>query len=201
LGDSPHLPLKEVRVGGADKHWELERFSAYLELLARLQIDPGLRAKLDASDIVQQTLLQAHEFRDQFRGQSEAELAGWLRTILANTLAAAVRRFASDARDLKRERSLEYGLADSAARLENWLAAEQSTPSESVMRVEELVRLAAALAQLPPDQRQVIELHHLKGLQIAEVAAIMQRTKPSVMGLLFRGQKKLRELLQEAGEP
>ena len=69
------------------------------------------------------------------------------------------------------------------------------------MRVEELFRLASALAKLPADQREVIELHHLKGWPIAVVAEAMKRTKPAVMGLLFRGQKKMRELLQEAGEP
>ena len=131
--------------------WELDHFRDYLRLLARLQIDTRLRSKLDASDIAQQALLQAHENREQFRGQSEAELAGWLRTILANTLAAAARRYATDARDLRRERSLEDGLAESAARLENWLAAEQSSPSERVMRIEELVRLASALNQLSSD--------------------------------------------------
>ncbi len=183
------------------QNWELEGFRDYLRLLARLQLDPRLQAKLDASDIVQQTLLQAHEHRDQFRGQTEAELAGWLRSILANTLAAAARRFAADARNLGRERSLQDSLAESAARIESWLAAEQSSPSERVLRVEELVRLASALAQLPADQREVIEFHHLKGWPVAEVAEVMQRTKPAVMGLLFRGQKKLRELLQEAGEP
>jgi RNA polymerase sigma-70 factor (ECF subfamily) len=180
--------------------WELERFRDYLRLLARLQLDSRLQAKLDASDIVQQTLLQAHECRDQFRGRSEAELAGWLRAILGNTLAAALRRFGADARDIGRERSLQDSLAESSARLEGWLAAEQSSPSEHIMRVEELVRLAGALAQLPVDQRAVIELHHLKGWSIAEVAKALKRSKPSVMGLLFRGQKKLRELLQQSGD-
>ena len=98
--------------------------------MARLQLDPQLQAKLDASDIVQQTLLQAHEHRDQFRGASEAELVGWLRTILANTLAAAMRRYLAEARDLGRERSLQDSLAQSSARVESWLAAEQSSPSE-----------------------------------------------------------------------
>jgi RNA polymerase sigma-70 factor (ECF subfamily) len=181
---------------GHRQDWELERFSDYLRLLARLQIDQRLQAKLDASDVVQQALLQAHENRDQFRGQTESEMAGWLRTILANALAAAVRRFAAEARDLARERSLQDSLAQSSARIEGWLAAEQSSPSERVMRVEELVRLARALAQLPEDQREVIELHHLKGWPVAEVAEAMQRTKPAVMGLLFRGQKKLRALLE-----
>ena len=180
--------------------WALERYSQYLRLLARLQLDHRLSAKLDASDVVQQTLLQAHEHKDQFRGQSEAELIGWLRTILANTLAGAVRRFTTEARDFGRERSLQDSLNQSSARLEGFLAAEQSSPSERVMRVEELVRLAEALGQLPDDQRQVVELHHLKGLPVAEVAEFLGRTKPAVMGLLFRGLKKLRAIL-ETSEP
>ena len=112
--------------------WELERFRSYLRLLARLQLDPRLQTKLDASDIVQQTLLQAHEHLHQFRGKSEEELAGWLRTILANTLGAAMRRYLSEGRDLGRERSLQESLEQSSARIECWLAAEQSSPSERV---------------------------------------------------------------------
>jgi RNA polymerase sigma-70 factor (ECF subfamily) len=180
--------------------WGFERFRDYLRLLARLQMDARLRAKLDASDIVQQTLLQAHVHRDQYRGETEAELAGWLRAILANTLATAARRFAAEARDLIRERPLHNFMAESSARIESYLAAEQSSPSERVMRVEAHVRLAGALALLPADQREVIELHHLKDWPIAKVAVKMKRTKPAVMGLLFRGQKKLRQLLSEAGE-
>jgi RNA polymerase sigma-70 factor (ECF subfamily) len=68
-----------------------------------------------------------------------------------------------------------------------------------VVRAEELLRLAAALAQLPEDQRRVVELHHLKGLLIAEVAEQMGRTRPAVVGLLCRGLKKLRELLRDSG--
>ena len=180
--------------------WEFDRFGDYLRLIARLQLDPRFRSKLDASDIVQQTLLQAHENRDQFRGASEAEVIGWLRAILTNTMAAAVRRFATEARDLGRERSLQDSMAESSARIENWLAAEQSSPSTRVVRVESLIRLAGALAKLSAEQRQVVELHHLKGWPIAEVAETIGRTKPAVMGLLYRGLKKLRELLAEMGE-
>lgn len=179
--------------------WDLGRYRDYLRLMARLQLDPRLGAKLDASDIVQQTLLQAHAKHEQFRGQSEAELLGWLRTILANTLTAAARHFLAGARDLGRERSVEDKLAESSARIENWLAAEQSSPSEHVMRSEDLVRLAQALSQLPIEQRQVVELHHLKGWQIAQIAEALQKTKPAVMGLLFRGLKKLRESLGVKG--
>src|SRR5437667_5405850 len=111
---------------------ELERCREYLRMLARLQLHPRLHGKLDASDVVQQTLLSAHVNREQFRGHTEAELLGWLRQILANHLAGAMRRFGAGMRDLNRERSLE----DAAARLDVWLVADQSTPSQHVVREE-----------------------------------------------------------------
>ena len=57
---------------------DLERFRSYLRLLARLHLESCLQGKLDPSDVVQETLLKAHEKIDQFRGGSDAELAGWL---------------------------------------------------------------------------------------------------------------------------
>jgi RNA polymerase sigma-70 factor (ECF subfamily) len=91
------------------------------------------------------------------------------------------------------------GLEESSSRIEAWLAAEQSSPSQQVIRYEQFFYLAEALSQLPEDQQRAIELHHLKNLSIGEVAEHMARTKPAVMGLLFRGLKKLRELLQDSG--
>jgi RNA polymerase sigma-70 factor (ECF subfamily) len=168
--------------------------------LARVQLGTRLRSKLDASDIVQQTILQAHTNRGQFRGTTEAEWLAWLRAILANALAAVARRFDTGARDLGREHSLEAELDLSSSRLETLLAADQTSPSEGAAHGEELLRLARALGGLPDDQRRVIELHHLKGMPVAEVAAELGRTRPAVVGLLFRGLKKLRELLREPEE-
>jgi RNA polymerase sigma-70 factor (ECF subfamily) len=180
--------------------WSLDRYRNYLRFLARLQLDPRLLAKLDASDVVQQTLLQAHAHKDQFRGQTEAEWLAWLRKILANSIAAAARQFAADGRDLGRERSLEAGLNESSARLEGWLAADQSSPSERADRSEQSRLLADALAMLPLDQQRVVELHHLQGLSLAEIAQQLNKSRPAVMGLLFRGLKQLRQLLAEPGD-
>src|SRR5512145_913189 len=93
-----------------------ERYRDYLRLLAELQLSPRLRAKLDPSDVVQITLLRAHEKRAQFRGSSPAEEAGWLRTILVNTLAEAVRSFNRQQRDVRLERSLEASVEESSRR-------------------------------------------------------------------------------------
>jgi RNA polymerase sigma-70 factor, ECF subfamily len=180
-------------------NWSLEVYRDYLRLLVSLQINPRLRAKLDASDIVQQAILHAHESRARFRGKTEAEWLAWLRAILANVLAAAARRFDTQARELGRERSLEAELERSSARLDGLLAADQSSPSERAVRREDLLRLACCLAQLPEDQRRVVELHYLKGLRVADVAEQIGRTRPAAVGLLFRALKKLRELLREQG--
>jgi RNA polymerase sigma-70 factor (ECF subfamily) len=176
----------------------LEEYRDYLRLLARLQLDPRLQAKLDPSDVVQQTLLRAHENRASFRGRTEAERTAWLRQILAHTLADVLRRFGTQGRAVGRERSLEAGLDESVSRLEAWLAVEGPSPAQEAQRNEQLLRLAAALDQLPPDQRQAVELHHLQGRPLADVAEHMGRGKRAVAGLLFRGLRSLRRLLRKA---
>ena len=178
----------------------IENYRDYLKLLVRLQMGARLREKLDASDIVQQAVLYAHERRAQFRGATEGEWLAWLRAILANVLAAALRRFDTQARDPGRERSREGELDRSSSRLESLLVADQTSPSERAVRGEELVRLAQAIARLPEDQRRVVELHYLRGLAVADVATEIGRTRPAAVGLLFRGLKQLRELLKDSGE-
>jgi RNA polymerase sigma-70 factor, ECF subfamily len=172
----------------------IERYRDYLHLLARLQLDPRFQGKLDPSDVVQQTLLKAHRNLGQYRGQTEAELAGWLRRILANTLTDAARSFRLE---LDAGRSLERSLADSSARLEAWLIARDESPDGRLRRHEQTLAVADALAQLPEDQRTAIEFHHLKEISVTEIAALMNRSEASVAGLLRRGLKRLRELLAD----
>ncbi|HEX5443374.1 MAG TPA: sigma-70 family RNA polymerase sigma factor [Pirellulales bacterium] len=177
--------------------WPLEQYRNYLHLLARLQLDPQVQAKLDASDLIQQTLLKAHEKRAQFRGNSDAELAGWLRQILTNQLADEMRRLHGPAHDIDLERSLQIAVDDSASRIDAWLAADSSSPSHALSRHEELLRLAEALARLPGDQRMAVELRHLKGFTVGQISAEMGRGETAVGGLLRRGVKRLRELMDD----
>jgi RNA polymerase sigma-70 factor (ECF subfamily) len=178
-----------------DQGRPLEHYRDYLRLLARLQIDPRLRGKLDPSDIVQETLLKAHENRHQLRGTSEAQEAAWLRQILANQLAEELRKFGRQRRDVNLERSLEEALEHSSARLEKWLAVDHSGPAELVQRNEQLLVLAQALAQLPSEQSLALEMRHLQGCSVAEISDFLGRSEASITGLLRRGLKKLRELL------
>src|SRR5262249_36796688 len=149
----------------------------------------------DPSDLVQETLLNAHRHLDQYRGQGEAAMEAWLRRILMNLLVDALRAFGGDKRDVARERSLERALRESSARLEAFCTAASSSPSQHAVRHEHLHRRAAALAELPEDQRTAVELHHFQDWSVAEVAGHLGRTEAAVAGLLRRGLKRLRELL------
>jgi RNA polymerase sigma-70 factor (ECF subfamily) len=174
---------------------EPENFRSYLRLLARLQLPKKLAPKLDASDVVQLTLVQAYRALDGFRGRTQGEMAAWLRQILARNLAHAARDHGRQKRDAGREVSIAAAVDQSSARLEAWLAAEQSSPSERAQRNDEVLHLAAALEKLPDDQREAIELHYWQGWTLAQIAEHQGRTPASVAGLVHRGLAKLRNHL------
>ncbi len=142
----------------------LERFRDYLRLLARLQLGARPSARVDPSDVVQQTLMEAFEKRDQFRGKTSAEQAAWLRRILARNVADVFRAQGRLKRDATRERSLDEELDESSARLGCWLAREQPSPSEHAQSHEQAILLADALARLPEHQREALVLHYWQGL-------------------------------------
>jgi RNA polymerase sigma-70 factor (ECF subfamily) len=176
----------------------LDRFRAYLRLLARMQMGPQFQGKLDPSDLVQQTLLQALQAFDQFRGRSDAELAAWLRQILAHKLTNAAHELGRAKRDVGRECSLEAALEQSSARLEAWLVAEQSSPSQQAQRKEQVLRMADALASLPEAQREALTLHYLQSWSLDDIGQQLGRSQAAVAGLIKRGLKQLRLLLHES---
>ena len=167
-----------------------------MRLLARKHLGAELSARVDASDVVQDSLRQAAEDLEKFRGHSQAEWVGWLREILAMQLAQVVRRyFKTQRRDIRLERRLSVELDKSSRFLDKGLVAAQSTPSRQALRREQAVLLADALKQLPVDYREVIILSHLEGLSFAEVAKRMGRTLPSVDKLWVRALARLRRVL------
>jgi RNA polymerase sigma-70 factor, ECF subfamily len=180
---------------------DLESYRDYLRLLARIELDPRLRTRVDPSDVVQQTMLQAFQAREQFRGLVQEQRGAWLRQILARNLAMAVRDHGREKRDVTRERSLQQALDRSSARLEEWLRAEQSSPSVQAERNEQSLRLVHALASLPEAQRDALGLHFLQGLPLAEVGRCLGRSQASAVGLIQRGLKRLRTLLEEQVDP
>jgi RNA polymerase sigma-70 factor (ECF subfamily) len=171
--------------------YNLQRFRPFLLMLARSQQS---LAREEASDIVQKTLMQAHTQQQQFRGTTVSEYTAWLKQILRRQLIDTYRQQRRLKRDIRQQVPLEGGVDDSFGRAQDF-AATQSTPSQHVSRDEELVLMAEALAKLPDAQREALTLHHLQGATLAEVAEQLQRTPAAVAGLLHRGLKQLRALL------
>jgi RNA polymerase sigma-70 factor (ECF subfamily) len=173
----------------------LEAFRGYLLLLARLQVGRRLRGKADPSDLVQETFLEAHRDFDRFQGTTEAELAAWLRRVLASNLTDFARRFAGCRRDVLLERQVEHELDRSSRALDGALVARGSSPSQKAARRERAVRLADALERLPADYREVLVLRHLEGLSFPEAARRLGRSLDGVKNLWARALRRLRAAL------
>jgi RNA polymerase sigma-70 factor (ECF subfamily) len=179
----------------------LEQFRAYLECLTaiqldpRLRIDPRLRSRFGWSDVINDTLLEASRELERLQAMQPPDQERWLRTLLAHNLVDRIRRELAKGRDRRLERSLEAAVEQSSRRLEGWLAADQSTPSEKLVQQEQALRLAGALAQLPERQREVLVLQTWHGWKLARIAEHLGCTVGVVAGLQARGLRKLRQLV------
>jgi RNA polymerase sigma-70 factor (ECF subfamily) len=178
-----------------------QRYRHYLRLLAQAQLGRYLQAKCDPSDLVQQTLLEAHRDFAEFQGHHESELLAWLRRILAHNLFNEARHYAAQQRDAAREVSLEQlqaGVDHSSAALGRCVAADTLSPSEAAAQREAAVRLADTLARLPEDYQTVLLLRIFEQLPAEEVARRMNRTAGAVRMLQLRALTALRAHLKVA---
>lgn len=189
--------LNRARAGDTDARNELfAKCRSYVGLVARAEVQSWLQAKVDASDLVQQTLMEAHRGWDNFRGTTEAEWLAWLRRILSNNAADYVRRYHGAA---KRRVGREVPLARRAAGTSGEFRFDPSDPGESpsqaVLRLERQIEVADAVAKLPDDYQEVIVLRNLQRLPFDEVARRMERSRPAAQMLWMRALKKLQEVL------
>jgi RNA polymerase sigma-70 factor (ECF subfamily) len=167
---------------------------SYLGLVARAQLESWLQAKVDASDLVQQSLLEAHRDFDRFQGHTEAEWLAWLRHILSNNLADMVRHYrGTQKRQARREVRLRTPDDDSRAAGVAEPAGREPTPSQQLICRDRELRLAEALERLSPDHREVVVLRNLERHSFDEVAQRMGRSRPAVQMLWTRAIKKLQQ--------
>jgi RNA polymerase sigma-70 factor, ECF subfamily len=174
---------------------------SYLGFAARSQVETWLRRKVDASDLVQETMLEACRDFERFEGRTEQEWLAWLRKILAHNAADFVRRYRGTA---KRAAGREVSFrdpADSASPGAPEPAAQQLTPSQEFLQLDAELRVTAALSELPPDYQEVILLRNFQRLAFQEVAERMDRSRPAVQMLWMRAIQKLQEAMEGNDEP
>jgi RNA polymerase sigma-70 factor (ECF subfamily) len=161
----------------------------YVAILAQARLESWLQPKVDPSDLVQQTLLEAYRGFPQFQGGTSGEWLAWLRRILDHNAADYVRHYhGADKRRVGREVPLA-GSADGGADP----PADADTPSQELLRKERELLVADALAQLSDDYRTVLLLRNLQRLPFGEVARRMGRSRPATQMLWMRAIRKLQE--------
>jgi RNA polymerase sigma-70 factor (ECF subfamily) len=186
-----------MSLASRDEVLSLERYRSYLYVVARLRLQGQHDGRIDPADMVQQTLLEAHQQRQRFQGTTPAEMTAWLRRILAHNLGDAFRALHRECRDVRRERPLHAAGGPEGA-LAAVLAAPGDSPGEQAAAHESAARLADALLRLPEAQREALVLQYWHGMTLAEIAGRLERTPVAVAGLLRRGLVRLRELLAQA---
>lgn len=164
-----------------------EQLRHYLWIMAENGLGTDLQAKLGASDVVQDTMLEAVDDFRSFRGKTEAEFRTWIKRLIEHNLIDSARRFRdTQARDMSREESvveLDCG------------AGEMHSASSLICRRETDEELLRAIAKLPPRQRQIIELRHRQGLTYQEIATQLEMTEVSARKLWSRTVEQLRDQL------
>jgi RNA polymerase sigma-70 factor (ECF subfamily) len=190
--------IKSARGGDSSALADLiNAYRQYLQLLARMQLNPSLRVRVSASDLAQESILRAQSPFASFRGETEAELLAWLRRILASQLAYWTRYHTAQRRDIHLERRFSDALDQSSAVLAAAIPARGLSPSEQAIQREEGVALAEALSRLPQSYAEVILARHLEGRPFAEIAASMNRTEPAVKSIWTRAFTRLRQELKK----
>jgi RNA polymerase sigma-70 factor, ECF subfamily len=177
----------------------LEGYQKYLKLLAQVQIGRNLRSKVDASDVVQETFLEAHRGITRFQGTDETQLAAWLRAILAARLSNTLRHYiGTQARDVRMEQQMQQSIDRSAMSIGALFVDPHSSPSQHVVKNEQSRQIVNALAGLPEHYRDVLVLRHLEEKTFPEIATEMGRTVDSVEKLWVRGLTELRKQFSQA---
>lgn len=189
--------LEAARAGSPEALGKaLEACRAYLLLIAQQEIAPELRAKGGASDLVQETFLEAQRDFGGFQGSTKKELLAWLRRLLLNNLANFVRHHRQTAkRRLGREVALQTD--DSSSGLAGVLGAGLLSPSGQAMAHEEAQAVQQAVERLPNDYRQVILLRYQEERTFEEIGQIMDRSTNAVRRLWLRALERLEQELED----
>lgn len=192
-----HIRAQELPSGDRSEKVSrlLERYRNYMKVLVRAEMSPALQTRIDASDIVQETLFELHRSFDQFRGSTEQELLAWLRRSLIRNLLDQVKRERAARRDFRREQRLEASERSGVNMLDH-LCANVSTPSQQFSRAEQSVRVANALASLSPDYRDVILLRNIHRLEFRKIGQQMGKSHGATRMLWLRALEAFKKALE-----
>jgi RNA polymerase sigma-70 factor (ECF subfamily) len=189
---------------GDQQGWEI-LFAQYRDRLRRmvaLRLDQRLQGRIDASDVMQETYLEAWRRLAEYLRQPKMPFYLWLRFLTGQKLVTLHRQhLGTHMRDIGREVSLYRGALPetSSAALAAQLLGHDPRPSEAAARAELQIRLQEALNSMSPLDREVLALRHFEQLSRAETAAVLGIQESATSKRYVRALRRLKEIL--AGMP
>ncbi|MGC8642309.1 MAG: sigma-70 family RNA polymerase sigma factor [Isosphaeraceae bacterium] len=196
------LYLREARAGRTEALGSAFRScERYLRVMAEDHVPDLLRAKLDPSDLVQDTFLAAHGDFANFRGTTGPELIAWLKKIMRNRIAETVRSYTSRKRAVSLEIPLDW--PGTAAEQAAVLASRSMNPGAWLVHLEEVEGLDQALEKLSPRERTVLELINRDRLGYGGAGAVLGLSYDQTRREWYRILERLRNLINwiTAGRP
>jgi RNA polymerase sigma-70 factor (ECF subfamily) len=187
------------RARGGDRIALADLFARHrgrLEALVALRLDPHLRGRLDAGDVLQEAWLDVGRRFDEWLAKPDMPLYLWIRFLTVQKLAELHRRHGAKQRDARREVALHAGPSASTHSVAEHLAGSFSSPSQGLARQEVLARVTAALDALEEIDREVLVLRHFEELSNNEVAEVLGITKAGASNRYVRALKRLRAALE-----
>jgi len=201
--DGTHAdPLLDRAAGGDAEAWGalLARHEQRLRRLASFRLDPRLRGRVDAADVMQDAFAAATERRAEFFRQSTQSLFLWLRWMVGNTLLELHRHhLGAQMRDARRELPIDRDDANEADMTREALVAQLTAgatgPATAAGRAEIKARLNEAIGEMSAGDREVIALRHFEQLTSAEAAQILGIEERAAAKRYLRALERLREAL------
>lgn len=171
----------------------LDEFRPFLQSQAESMTKGQIGRRFSRSDIVQETLLTAHQSLHQFRGNSKPEFAAWLKRILMNKFCSWLQRHTAKVRDLRREKQLDSFECQPTQEF----GVRQKTPSKVMQLQEESDVVGELIEQLPEHYRRVLDLRHNHDYSFREIAIEFNKTEGAVRLLWLRAITRLRSLYSQ----
>jgi RNA polymerase sigma-70 factor, ECF subfamily len=182
----------------------LGHFRESLRRMIALRLDPALTARLDASDVVQEVLVEASKRLDDYLRNPAMPFHLWLRQIAKDHMIDAHRKHRkAQRRSIDREQSLvPRGLADnSSIDMMGQILDQELTPATAAIRQELEQRLTQAIGRLEEDDREIILMRLYEQLSNQEIATLLSLTEPAAAMRYLRAVRRLQTMLKPPEEP
>lgn len=179
---------------------EFDRHRHRLKQMIQFRLDHRLRRRVDASDVLQEVYVDAHQRLRHFLVRENYSFFIWLRQLTEQRLIDVHRQhLRAGKRDVRQEFSLNRKTSATSASIARHIVAQMASPSQQVMEAELMTRIEEGLRSLETLDQEVLALRHFEELRNSEVATVLGISEAAASNRYVRALSRLREVLAGCG--